>query len=148
MVVPFGFSVGDIIAVSLLIKDAIKALDSAHGASAEYREIIRELWSLDRALLEVTSLSETFETTIELNALGHAARRTADQCRSCILAFLDKVKGYSRTLGNTGGSGSRWRDVKGKAGWAILRGDDLKAFRTEVAAHCAAINMLMITASV
>ena len=52
MVVPFGFSVGDCIAVSLLIKDAVLALDSAHGAAAEYQEIIRELWALDRALLE------------------------------------------------------------------------------------------------
>ena len=48
MPVPFGFSVGDVIAVSILIKDALKALDSARNSSAEYQELFRELWSLDQ----------------------------------------------------------------------------------------------------
>lgn len=148
MVIPFGFSVGDCVAVSLLIKDAVLALDSAHGAAAEYQEIIRELWALDRALLEVIGVSQGFETTVELNALGHVAKRTADQCRTCIVNFLDKVKGYRKTLGTAEGSGSRWRDARGKIGWALLRGDEVKAFRTEICAHSQAINMLLITASV
>jgi hypothetical protein len=74
MPAPFGFSVGDVIAVSIPIKDVFEALDSATGSSAEYQELIRELWSLDRALLEVEVLPRSCDTSIELNALSHTVR--------------------------------------------------------------------------
>jgi hypothetical protein len=48
----FG-SVGDIISICLIIKDLAVALDDSGGSSAEYRELRRELWALERALLEV-----------------------------------------------------------------------------------------------
>ena len=48
----FG-SFGDIVTLSLLIKDLIKSLDDSRGSSAEYQAVVRELWSLDKALLEV-----------------------------------------------------------------------------------------------
>lgn len=92
-------------------------------------------------------LSQRFETTVELNALIHTGRRIAEQCKSCINDFLSKVKEYEKTLGD-GGSGSRWRDVKGKVGWVILRRGDLERFRAEINVHSSAINMLLVTASV
>jgi len=78
MVVPFGFSVGDCIAVCILIKDAIKALDDYGGSSTEYQEIIRELWALDRALLEIEMISRSHDATattsnIFLNATTSAS---------------------------------------------------------------------------
>lgn len=56
MPITFG-SVGDIISVSLLVKDILVALDDSRGSSAEYQGIIRELYILDRALLEIGQLS-------------------------------------------------------------------------------------------
>jgi hypothetical protein len=148
MPIPTGFSVGDCISVCILIKDAIRALDSTRGSSAEYQEMIRELWALDRALLEVVKLAQSFETTVELNALSHTARRTAEQCKSCIEGFLERIKGYERGL-REGGSGSKIVDVKGKVNWALGGGTDhLARFRTEINGHSSAINMLLITASV
>lgn len=88
MPVPFGFSVGDMIAVSILIKDVFKALNDSTDASAEYWELCRELWSLDRALLEVELVSQTCDTSVELNALSHTVRRVASQCKECIEGFL------------------------------------------------------------
>ena len=38
MPAPFGLSVGDVITVSILIKDVFKALDDPTGAVAEYQE--------------------------------------------------------------------------------------------------------------
>ncbi len=153
MPAPFGFSVGDCISVSLLIKDCVVALDSSRGSATEYQEVIRELWALDRALLEVVSLAEGFEATVELNALTGSARRVADQCRGCIEGFLGRVKGYEKSLGiggklggGTGGNGLR--DAKSKLGWALFMKDDLAKFRSEINAHSSAINMLLITASV
>lgn len=106
MPAPFDFSVGDVIAVSILIKDVSKALDSATGSSAEYQELFRKLWSLDRALLEVEVLSTSCDTSIELNALSHTVRRVAAQCEECIEGFLSKIKVYERSLGGGGGCGS------------------------------------------
>jgi hypothetical protein len=40
--VPLGFSAGDVIAVSILIKKVFTALDDRKGASAEYQELFRE----------------------------------------------------------------------------------------------------------
>ncbi|KAK0103780.1 hypothetical protein ONS95_005782 [Cadophora gregata] len=85
--VPFGFSAGDVIAVCILVKDVIKALDDAQGASAEYRQLSRELWSLDRARLEVELLSQTCGTSVELNALSSTTRRVVDQCRESMETF-------------------------------------------------------------
>lgn len=68
MSVTFG-SVGDIISVCLIVKDLVDALDKSRGSSAEYQAVIRELWSLDRALLQVAMLSKTCEDCIELHAL-------------------------------------------------------------------------------
>ena len=147
MPVPFGFSVGDCISVCILIKDAIRALDSTRGSSAEYQEIVRELWTLDRALLEVVSLAQSFETTAELNALSHTARRTAEQCKTCIEGFLGGLKGHERAL-REGGSGSKIKDIKGKLGWALCGRENLARFRAEINGHSSAINMLLITASV
>jgi hypothetical protein len=147
MPVPFGFSVGDCISVCILIKDTIYALDSCRGSSAEYQEVIRELWALDRALLEVVNLAQSFDTTAELNALSHTARRMAEQCKSCIEGFLDRIEEYEGTLGK-GGSGNKLRDVKGKVCWALCGREHLGRFRAEINGHSSAINMLLITASV
>lgn len=78
MAVPFGFSVGDCISVCALIKDAIRALDSGCGSAAEYQEVIRELWALDRALFEVANMVANPEATTELKALGYTTKTIAD----------------------------------------------------------------------
>ena len=139
-------SVGDVIAVSILIKGVIKALDYSRGSATEYQEAIRELWTLDKALLEVEHLSRTCERTIEVNALSYTARNAAEQCRVYIKAFLDKIKSYNRNLG-PGGSGSKLRDAAKKLRWTFTQKDELGKFRTEVNGHASAINMLLITAS-
>ncbi len=144
--VTFG-SVGDIIAICIIIKDLVKALDDSKGSSAEYQEVIRELWALDRVLLEVELLWRTCESTNELNALRETANRMADQCRRSIEGFLKKVKKYRPSLGG-GGSGSVLRDTTMKIRWQVSHADELTKFRAEINAHCSAINMLLLTASV
>ncbi|PMD12774.1 hypothetical protein NA56DRAFT_586661, partial [Hyaloscypha hepaticicola] len=131
----------------ILIKDVVRALDSARGSSSEYQEVMRELWALDRALLEVANLAQSFETTVELNALSRATRRAAEQCKTCMEGFLGKIKRYEIAL-REGGSGNMVRDVKDKVGWALCHQEHLKRFRAEINGHSSAINMLLITASV
>ena len=146
MPVTFG-SVGDIIAVCLLIKDLVKTLDESRGASAEYQEVVRELWVLERALLEVEMLSRACDNTLELNALCATARRAADDCRKSIEVFLEKIRGYSASL-RSGGSGNVLKDASKKVKWQISQKEDLTRFRAEINAHSTSINMLLMTASV
>lgn len=148
----FGFSVGDVIAVSILIKDVFNALDNAKGSAADYQELCRELWALDRALLEVELLSRSSDTSVELNALSHTVRRVADQCKECIEKFLKKVKGYERSLRAGGCSrGERQRslgrlcDAGKKVMWGLTQKEEVTKFRAEINAHSSAINMLLIT---
>src|SRR2546423_9092228 len=86
MPITFG-SVGDIISICLIVKDLVDTLNKSRGSSAEYSEVIRELWVLDRALLEVELLSRTHSATVELNALCETARQTVDKCRLTVEAF-------------------------------------------------------------
>ena len=144
--VTFG-SVGDIITLCIIIKDLVKALDDSKGSSAQYQEVIRELWALDRVLLEVELLWRTCESTNELNALRETAHRMADRCRRSIEAFLKKVEKYRPSL-RDGGSGSVLRDATMKIRWQVSHADELTKFRAEINAHCSAINMLLLTASV
>lgn len=144
--VPFGFSAGDVIAVCILFKDLIKALDDVQGASSEYQQVSRELWSLDRALLEVEMLSRTCDTSIELNALSCTTRRVVDQCKESMESFLRKLKSYNSSL-KEGGSGGRVRDAGMKIKWALKQKDEVARFRTEINGHSSTINMLLITAS-
>jgi hypothetical protein len=95
----------------------------------------------------VVNLAQGFDTTVELNALSHAARRTAEQCKACIGGFLDRIRKYEGVL-REGGSGNKLRDVKGKVCWALSAREHLGSFRAEINAHSSAINMLLITASV
>jgi RNA polymerase-interacting CarD/CdnL/TRCF family regulator len=68
-------SVGDIISISLIVKDLVKALDDCRGSASEYQALIRELWVLDRVLLEVELLTRMYEQTAELNALCVTAKK-------------------------------------------------------------------------
>ncbi|KAF2448954.1 hypothetical protein P171DRAFT_341977, partial [Karstenula rhodostoma CBS 690.94] len=59
-------SVGDIIAVCILVKDCVDALNEPRGSAAEYQAVVRELCILEKALLKVGILSSTHATTPEL----------------------------------------------------------------------------------
>ncbi|KAL9076327.1 MAG: hypothetical protein Q9161_001043 [Pseudevernia consocians] len=146
MPITFG-SVGDIISLSLLIKDLVKSLDNSRGSSADYQAVIRELWSLDHALLEVEALIRSCEQTVQLNALNATVNQCAEQCRKCVADFHEHVRKFGRSL-QPGGSGSRIRDTAAKVRWQISEKEDLAKFRAEIHAHCFSINMLLTTTGV
>jgi hypothetical protein len=146
MAVSFG-SVGDIIAVCLLVKDLVAALDDSRGSAAEYQEVRRELQSLERALLEVEYLSSSCTSTVKLNALYATARKAALDCQKPVAAFLKKIKSYGPSLGESS-SRSIVRDTAMKFRWRISQKDEVTKFRAEINAHCSSINMLLATANV
>ena len=52
----FGFSVGDFLAATLLIKDISCWLQASGGAASEYQELVRELHGLQQALNTIERL--------------------------------------------------------------------------------------------
>ena len=140
MVTPFGFSVGDFVAGIELIRQLINALEDSAGSSAEYRELIKELYSLERALLEVKHLDLDASQYAQLVAL----RQAATQCQQTIDEFLSKLRKFQPAF-RTGGAKSSWRDSLRKMEWALYKKEDVERFRAQLSGHTASINMLMMT---
>lgn len=146
MNITFG-SVGDIISVCILIKDLIDALNDSRGSSAEYHELIRELWSLDRALLQVDLFCRTQGQSEELFQICDAARQTVKHCQDSLQDLFKKMKKYNSSLKERG-SGKMMKDVAMKVRWQASEQKTIRKFRTTIAAHCEALHMLLATVNV
>ena len=148
MPVTFG-SVGDIISVCLLVKDLVEALDKARGSKAEYQSAIRELWILDRALLEIELFTKAHEnaSTPELRGLCETAKVAASRCKELVSTFLERIKKYQTTF-DEGKYPGLLKDVVAKVRWRIGEKDALEKFRVEVAGTSSSLQMLLATASV
>jgi hypothetical protein len=144
MPITFG-SVGDIIAVCLIIKDLINALDDSRGSASAYQKVITDLRILERALLELDLLYRTCERTTEYIALAQTARQKALECRGLVVNFYDKIKKYNASL-REGGSGNMLRDTYWKIHWHMTYNDCLESFRTEIQGRTNAVQLLFITA--
>ena len=141
MPITFG-SVGDIITLSLLIKNLAKSFDDSRGASAEYQAITRELTSLEHALSQVEEVFKTLNHTGNLSALDRTANQCVEQCRECITKYRERTKKFERNL-RAGGSRNILRDTASKLKWQASEQDDLPKFRLELHIHCMFINMLL-----
>ena len=140
MLPPFGFSVSDFVAGINLVRELIKALEDSAGSSAEYRDLIKELYSLERALLEVKHL----ELDDAQHSQGVALRQAATQCQQSIDGFLQKVRKFQPAL-RTGGSSSSWRDSLRKIEWALYKKEDVQKFRAQLSGHTTSIKILLMT---
>jgi hypothetical protein len=140
MTVPFGFSVGDFVAAIGLVRNIIDALQTTSTSTVRYQGLIHELWSLNKALLEVRDLKFDKINPPQLDALKCAAA----QCQATIDNLLKKVRKYQLGLTATGSS-AKWKDVLRKVQWALLTDGDLEKFRAEIRGHSSSIIMLLIT---
>lgn len=140
MPVGFGFSASDFIAAINLVKEVIDALRESGGAGSEYQELIRELHSLEIALLEVKRLELDDSQHHQVVALRHAA----SQCQRTIDNFCKTIQKYQPHL-RAEGSNAKFRDGWRKIQWALCKKDDLLNFRAEVMGHTISINLLLTT---
>ena len=138
MPVGFGFSAGDIIAALKLVDTVIDALRDSGEAGLAYRELVRELYSLETALLHVKRLDGADLPQAEVISL----RQVAAQCHSTIDDFWKKVQQYQPHLGPSHSATpikSGWMKIR----WAICKKDDLTKFKANLAGHTEAINILL-----
>ena len=139
MSVAFGFSAGDFIAAIELVGTVIDALRSSGNASIEYRELVRQLLSLETALIQVKRLE--FEETQYAEVI--ALRQAAAQCRRTIDAFWKKAEKYQASLGSGSSSGlkDKWMKIK----WALCKKDDVARFKADLVGHTESIQLLLTT---
>ncbi|KAI4683916.1 uncharacterized protein J4E84_006756 [Alternaria hordeiaustralica] len=147
MPVTFG-SVGDIISVVLLVKDLVAALDEARGSKAEYQGAVRELWTLDRTLLEIDLLTRQHGdgATPELRSLCETAKQAVARCNDRVSAYKKRIQGYQRAF--EVGKVNRVREIGRAIGWRTGEKEALEQFRAEIAGTTSSLQMLLITANV
>ena len=136
----FGFSVGDFISGLELIRQFIKALEDSSGSSKEYRDLIRELYTLERALLEVKHLN----VDESLQPQKIATIQTVVQCQETISSFLLQIATYQPSL-RSGGSGKGWLDCLRKIQWAVYGKEDVQRFRAQIQGYTSSITILLVT---
>jgi hypothetical protein len=90
-----GLSVGDFIA-ALDRKDCYRCTSDSGSASAEYRELLRVLYSLETGLMQVKRLEVEESQRAQLIALQQAAA----QCQRTINDSWNKIKKYQPHLGS------------------------------------------------
>jgi hypothetical protein len=140
MAVAFGFSCGDFIAAVELVTMVVNSLGQSSDASEEYRELVRQLYSLEIALLQVKGLLLDDSQHKELVAL----RQAASQCQQTIDGFWKKIQKYQPHL-RTEGSDSRVKDGWMKIKWAICKKDDVAKFKADLVGHTESIQLLLAT---
>ena len=140
MSVGFGFSVGDFVAAIELVGTVIDSLREAGSSSAQYRELIGELYTLETALLRVKRLDVEDVQSSELVSLQQAAA----QCQRTIDNFWQKIAKYQRHL-RVGGSGSRLKDSWMRVKWARCKKEDVEQFKASLTGHTVSINLLLTT---
>jgi hypothetical protein len=131
----FGFSIGDFLTVGRLVATVIDALNSSSGSSESYQELVSELFSFQRALLEA---EEVCRSSSQLHvATINAIKHSVALCRRPIEVFLAKIVKYRCGLNS-----SSWR----KIGWALFKEEEVRKLRCILKMHINCVNLLVVTA--
>ena len=150
MSVGFGFSVGDFVAALNLTRDVIDALQASSTARTEYRELLRQLYSLETALQQVNRLecddTEDGGSSLDRGSEIIALRQTAAQCQRTIDDFFARIKSYQPHLtadGSTQRASSRWKSRWKKVQWTLCCKDDVAKLQADLIGHTQSINLLL-----
>jgi hypothetical protein len=139
MTVPFGISVGDFIAGINLLRDAIKALDDAGGARADYTELRKCLGALETAL----NAASRFTTPLHQAAI----QPIAADCKACIVNFLVKVAKFDLLNGEPT-SPNKLRSGLRKVQWSLCEKEKVVEFRRHLNMHISALQLQLLVFNV
>lgn len=127
----------DFIAAAELVTKVVNALESSE-VTQESIELLRQIYSLKIALLQVKSLRIADSQHSELVGLRHAVA----QCEQTIDAFWQKIQKYQPHL-QSNGSSSRGKDSWMKINWTVCKKYDIAKFKADLAANTESILMLL-----
>jgi hypothetical protein len=142
MAVPFGFSVGDVIAGIGVIKKSIEAFSDTRGATKDHRLLSDTLTRLCAALETVRGLDID---DVQDARQREPIRQAVEQCQRCIDDFVSKIAKYK--IIQSGIQPLSWESrvkvAARKIQWALMKQDDLSKFKKDVQLHFDAINILL-----
>lgn len=146
MVIPFGVSVGDFIAGIKLVQDLTEALKESCSSSSDFRDLVRELYSLERALISVKNVIDPKNPESLPYDVAHvdALKQVVLQIQQTIDEFLDKNRKFLLSLGTVGGTGSSVRDWVRRFEWRRYKKEDVQALRWKVNGHSTAVTIILL----
>lgn len=159
MVVPYGFGVGDFIAVTRLIGTIVSELKKVcdllqsspcsssltrsqnSEAAAEYQNLIVELEALSHALSKLNNIRPAKHELLQLDAI----RAMASACERQLESFLSKISKFEKTLGVDNATDKRYKGLGRRMQWNVALKDDVKELRDTLASHVLTVNMLLMS---
>lgn len=140
MVLPFGVSAGDFIAVIGLVHDVAQSLKASGGSRQRFLQLVAELEHLEESLLSVARLVAPpgFERQLEV------LRTAAARCENVILGFLSKNDKFVRVFDDDA-TEKWWKAPLRKVEWAVYRKGDVEDLRAALQAHTAMVGLLLHT---
>ena len=139
MPAPFGFSIGDFIAVVELITKVRKALKNSGGAASEYQDVVQELESLQSILTNLGTLH--FK---ERAGTSPALRLTnlISTCQRPLKDFLEHIARYQASL-DVSTHRNLLHTVPRKAQWGVFMGEEIPKLRSVVAAKILQLQLVL-----
>ena len=158
VVPPFGFGVGDFLAVAKLtgkiaseLKDVRVSLTQVlfysanlqqNGeATSKYQDLIIELESLERALSRLYTLKPAEHELAHLEAI----RAAASACQRPLESFMERIGKFDKRLGT---GKEKHNSIKGagrRIQFNVTFEEDVKELRSTLASHKSTINTLLMT---
>jgi len=132
---------GDLLALSVLIKDIIVCLDDCRGSSKEYQDLAQSLVILGDALREVNRVFRDPRRLSAAQRLCETALKSIHQIQETLKVFNEKLQKFRLSLGPVG-SGNRIKDIARKIQFKLDE-KDIAKFRGEVTGYTVALKMLM-----
>ena len=133
---PFSVSIGDGIAVAKLIISISRSLQDVGGARTDYKELLRELQTLQKTIAHLDTLQQQTEDIKTLDSIKFAAL----SCRQPLEEFLGKIKKYDRALGLQGRR-AVLTDVRHKLRWTMTEKDAIDKLQKYLSMHVSTINV-------
>jgi hypothetical protein len=140
MPAPFGFGIGDFIAVLQLVAILIDVLGKSSNTGTSFQGLLNELYALEAALLQVKRIDLKRYGIVRVTSL----RQAASQCQHTIDEFWKKVQKYQPHLQH-GGTNSKVKDTWYRVKWALCKEADLEKFRAEIRGHTGSLEILLST---
>lgn len=138
MIVPFGFSVGDFVAVLHLTKDVIAGLQDQGGAVNEFYSVVEDL----EANITILQQLEKHDLPGEYDAQKRSIAVLAQSLYGLATDFLAVIQKYRKDLTRPEARHS-YRAVLKKASWTVKTSKRLARFRTEIEAKSLSLRLLL-----
>lgn len=142
MVAPFGFGVGDFLAVGSLAYRVITALNDSQGSKAEYKDLISVLSSLQYTLKIVsTHFLELASSGGADAAICNGIKHQLSLCTTIMEDFLLLSQRYTESLLPNDGK-KNFRIGLRKVAWCLFKKEDVQKLQAALQSHIQAFMML------